>query len=95
MVMSFGGRSSRCQNFTLLTRRREGYPFHLSSMLCHSFFTQVQLSLSLIILLFIDARLALHLASWMNHEYFLSAIGLIRKPDLVSELNVAHCKAVR
>ncbi|GKW24102.1 hypothetical protein PEC311524_16960 [Pectobacterium carotovorum subsp. carotovorum] len=92
MVMSFFGLCSRCQDSTLLTRRCEGFFSHLFSILRHSLFTQ---TLRLFSFLIHEYLTQFSLGSWMARVYFQSAIGLIRKPNLVSELNVTRCKAVR
>ncbi len=92
MVMSFSGLCSRSQDSTLLTRRCEGYSTHLFSTLHHSLVTQ---TLRLFSLSIYERVVHYSLGSWMNHVYFLSAIGLIRKPNLVSELNVTRCRPVR
>lgn len=92
MVMSFFGLCSRCQDSTLLTRRCEGCSSHLFSTLRHSLVTQ---TLRLFSLSIHERIVRFSLSSWMNHAYFLSAIGLIRKPNLGSELNVTRCRPVR
>lgn len=92
MVVSFFGLYSRCQDSTLLTRRCEGFSSHLFSTLRHSLFTQ---TLRLFSFSIHECSARFSLSSWMNHAYSLSAIGLIRKPNLVSELNVTRCRAVR
>lgn len=92
MVMSFFGLGSRCQDSTLLTRRCEGFFSHLFSILRHSLFTQV---LRLFSFFIHECSTRFLLGSWVTRVYSPSAIGLIRKPNLVSELNVTRCKAVR
>lgn len=92
MVMSFFGLYSRCQDSTLLTRRCEGLSSHLFSTLRHSLIPQAFRLFSSSIH---ECSVRFSSGLWMNHVYSPSAIGLIRKPNLVSELNVTRCRAVR
>ncbi|TCV06888.1 hypothetical protein EDC54_103137 [Samsonia erythrinae] len=92
MVMSFAGLCSRYQHASPLTCRRERFFSPLISVLHDSFFTPTPHLFSFLVY---EYPAYFSFGLWGNHIRSLSIIGLIRKPDLVSELNVTRCKAVR